>query len=89
MSADSWSGKLNKLGNSFKSFLKEFANTGMIKGFLDVLTGVANGLDLVTSKLGGLGTVAANNISFAPSYGSSYDAVGIKAIPHNARYAKI
>ena len=59
MSADSWSGKLNKLGNSFKSFLKEFANTGMIKGFLDVLTGVANGLDVVTSKLGGLGTVVA------------------------------
>ena len=59
MSADSWSGKLNKLGNSFKSFLKNFANTSMIKGFLDILTGVAKGLDLVTTKLGGLGTVVA------------------------------
>ena len=59
LSAQSWEGKLNTLGNSFKSFLKNFANTDMIKGFLDVLTGVANGLDLVTSKLGGLGTVIA------------------------------
>ena len=58
-SKDSWIGHLNTLGNSFKSFLKNFANTGMIKGFLDVLTGVAKGLDLVTTKLGGLGTVVA------------------------------
>ena len=56
---ESWQGKLNNLGSATKSMLKNFANTGMIKGFLDVLTGVANGLDLVTSKLGGLGTVAA------------------------------
>ena len=49
MSADSWSGKLNKLGNATKSMLKNFANTGMIKGFLDILTGVAKGLDLVTT----------------------------------------
>ena len=55
----SWESKLSILGNSFKSFLKNFANTGMIKGFLDVLTGVAKGLDLVTTKLGGLGTVVA------------------------------
>ena len=58
-SKNSWEGKLNTLSNSMHSFLKNFANTGMIKGFLDVLTGVAKGLDLVTSKLGGLGTVAA------------------------------
>ena len=56
---ESWQGKLNNLGSAFSKTLKNFANTDMIKGFLDVLTGVANGLDVVTSKLGGLGTVAA------------------------------
>ena len=45
-SKNSWEGKLNTLSNSMHSFLKNFANTGMIKGFLDVLTGVAKGLDL-------------------------------------------
>ena len=58
-SKNSWEGKLNTLSNSMHSFLKNFANTSMIKGFLDVLTGVAKGLDLVTTKLGGLGTVVA------------------------------
>lgn len=55
-SANNWQGTLNKLSNSFTSFVSNFANSGFIINGLKGINAFVTGLDKAVSILGGFST---------------------------------
>ena len=67
-SADGWSGSVNKLSNAWTSFISNFANTDLIIGATNALTGFVKVLDTLTSNpllLGGTAGAIGGGIAFA------------------------
>lgn len=67
-SANNWQGSLNKLSNAWTSFISNFANTDLIIGATNALTGFVKVLDTLTSNpllLGGTAGVIGGGIAFA------------------------
>lgn len=52
-SANNWSGSVNKLSNAWTELVQNFANSDVIITATNLLTGFVNGIDNVTSALGG------------------------------------
>lgn len=66
-SANNWEGSLNKLSNSWSSFISNFANTDLIIGATNALTGFVKVLDTLTSNpllLGGTVGAIGGGIAF-------------------------
>lgn len=55
--ANSWEGQISRLSNSWTKFIKNFANTDMIKGGISYLSDGVNILDEIIDKFGVLGTL--------------------------------
>lgn len=55
--AQSWEGQLNKLSNTWTKFVKNFANTDLIKGGLSALSSGINILDNLIDRFGALNTL--------------------------------
>lgn len=66
-SASGWTGSLNKLSNAWTSFISNFANTDLIIGATNALTGFVKVLDTLTSNpflLGGTAGAIGGGIAF-------------------------
>ena len=66
-SANNWQGSLNKLSNAWTSFISNFANTDLIIGATNALTGFVKVLDTLTSNpllLGGTTGAIGGGIAF-------------------------